>query len=63
MSLWRRLWWKEFILMSEKSFLQHDVKNKQLKEENKKINENENENDNGNDIENENEKNKLKQIK
>ena len=49
--------------MSEKSFLQHDVKNKQLKEENKKINENENENDNGNDIENENEKNKLKQIK
>ena len=28
---------KEFILMSEKSFLQHDIKNKQLKEENEKL--------------------------
>ena len=48
---------KEFILMSEESFIQHDVKNKQLKEENKKINENENGNDN------ENENAKLKKIK
>ena len=37
---------KEFILMSEESFIQHDVENKQLKEENKKLNENENENEN-----------------
>ena len=29
---------KEFILMSEKSFIQHDVENKQLKDENKKLN-------------------------
>ena len=28
---------KEFVLMSEKSFIQHDVKNKQLKEENEKV--------------------------
>ena len=35
---------EEFILISEKSFLQHDVENKQLKEENKKLRkENENE--------------------
>ena len=37
--------------MSEESFMQHDVKNKQLKEENKKLNENENGNDNENDNE------------
>ena len=53
MSLWRHLCLyediceeKEFILMSEESFIQCDVKNKQLKEENKKLNENENENEN-----------------
>ena len=46
---------KEFILMSEESFIQHDVENKQLKEENKKLDENENDNDNGNENENENE--------
>ena len=40
--------------MSEESFIQHDVENKQLKEENKKLNENENDNDNDNDNENEN---------
>ena len=35
---------KEFILMSEKSFIQHDVENKQLKEKNEKLRkENENE--------------------
>ena len=34
---------QEFILMSEESFIQHDVKKKSLKEENKKLNENENE--------------------
>ena len=35
---------KEFILMSEKSFIQHDVENKQLKEKNKRLRkENENE--------------------
>ena len=35
---------KEFILMSEESFIQHDVENKQLKEENEKLRkENENE--------------------
>ena len=39
---------KEFILMSEESFIQHDVENKQLKEENKRLNENENDNDNEN---------------
>ena len=33
----------EFILMSEESFIQHDVENKPLKEENKKLNENKNE--------------------
>ena len=43
---------KRFILMSEESFIQHDVENKQLKEENKQLNENENEKEN----ENENEK-------
>ena len=49
---------KEFILMSEESFIQHDqhdVKTKQLKEENKKLNKNKNDNDNDNDNENENE--------
>ena len=34
---------QEFILMPEESFIQHDVKKKSLKEENKKLNENENE--------------------
>ena len=33
-------------LISEKKFIQHDVENKQLKEENKKLNVNENENEN-----------------
>ena len=28
--------------MPEESFIQHDIENKQLKEENKKLNENEN---------------------
>ena len=42
--------------MSEKSFIQHDVENKQLKEENKKLNENKN----GNDNDNENKNEKLK---
>ena len=37
---------KEFILMSEESFIEHDVENKQLKEKNKKLNANENENEN-----------------
>ena len=32
--------------MSEESFIQHDVENKQLKEGKKKLNENENENEN-----------------
>ena len=45
--------------MSEESFIQHDVENKQLKEENKKLNVNENENEN----ENENKNEKLKKIK
>ena len=40
--------------MSEESFIQHDVENKQ--EENKKLHENENENKNENENENENEK-------
>ena len=35
--------------MSEESFIQHDVENKQLKEENKKLNENDNENENENE--------------
>ena len=42
--------------MSEESFIQHDVENKQLKEENKKLNVNENENE----IENENKNKKFK---
>ena len=44
--------------MSEESFIQHDqhdVKTKQLKEENKKLNKNKNDNDNDNDNDNENE--------
>ena len=45
---------KEFILMSEETFIQHDVENKQLKEEDKKLNENENDNENENENENEN---------
>ena len=36
--------------MSEESFIQHDVENKQLTEENKKLNENKNENENENKI-------------
>ena len=36
-------------LISEKKFIQHDVENKQLKEENKKLNVNENENENENE--------------
>ena len=40
--------------MPEESAIQHDVENKQLKKENKKLNENENENDNDNDDENDN---------
>ena len=39
--------------MSQESFIQHGVENKQ--EENKKLNENENENENENDNDNENE--------
>ena len=35
---------KEFILMSEKSITYHDIENKQLTEENEKLNVNENEN-------------------
>ena len=46
---------KEFILMSEESFIQHDIENKQLKEENKRLNENENDSDNENENENYNE--------
>ena len=40
--------------MSEETFIQHDVENKQLKEEDKKLNENENDNENENENENEN---------
>ena len=54
---------KGFILMSEESFIQHDVKNKQSKEENKKINVNENKNESENENENENENEKLKKKK
>ena len=43
---------QEFILMSEEIITHHDIENKELKEENKKINVYENENEN----ENENEK-------
>ena len=45
---------KEFILMSEESFIQLDIEKKQLKEENKKLNVNENENVNDNENENKN---------
>ena len=47
-------------MRSEESFIQHDVENKQLKEQNKKLNGNDNENENENDNENENEKLKKK---
>ena len=46
---------KELILISEKSFIQHDVENKQLKEENETLNKNENDNKNENENNNENE--------
>ena len=39
--------------MSERSFIQHDVENKKLKEENKSGNKNENKNDNKNENQNE----------
>ena len=48
----------EFILMSEESFIQHDVENKPLKEENKKLNENKNEK-----LETRNEKLKTRNVK
>ena len=34
MSLCRNLWWKEVYFDVRKSFIRHDVENKQLKEEN-----------------------------
>ena len=37
---------QEFILMSGKIFTHHDIENKQLKEENKKLNVNDNESEN-----------------
>ena len=64
---------KGFVLMSEKIITRHDIENKQLKEENKKLNgdknENENENENEklnvneNENENENDKKNEKFIK
>ena len=50
-------------MISEESFIRHDVENKQLKEENKKLKENENENENDNENENENENEKFKKNK
>ena len=38
--------------MSEENFIQRDVKNKQLKEENKQLSENENENENQKSLKN-----------
>ena len=40
---------KEFILMSEKIIIHHHIENKQLKEENQKLNVHENENENENE--------------
>ena len=43
MSLWRHLWWKRVYFNAKKNFkeekiiTQHDVENKQLKEENEKV--------------------------
>ena len=48
--------------MSEESFVQRDVKNKQLKEENKKLNVNENENKNESENEDKIVKGTLMQI-
>ena len=45
---------KEFILMSGKIITYHDIENKQLKKENKKLNVNENENENENENKNKN---------
>ena len=55
MSLWRHLWWKRVYFDVKRKFYTACVENKQLKEENKKIDWNENDNDNGNENENENE--------
>ena len=50
--------------MSEKIITDHDIENKQLKEESKKLNVNENENENENENKNENEnENKNKKFK
>ena len=45
--------------MSEKSFIQHDVKNEKLRKENENENDNENENENKNENENEQFKKKI----
>ena len=51
---------KEFVLMSEKSFIKHDVDNKKLKEDDKSKNKNENKNKNEKKNENEQfERNKI----
>ena len=54
MSLWRHMWWTRVYYNSgrRKIITHHDIVNKQLKEENKKLNVNENKNEN--EIENEN---------
>ena len=54
---------KEFILMPEKINTQNDIENKQLKEENNKLNTNDNENQTENENENKNENEKLKKKK
>ena len=49
--------------MSEKTITHHDIENKQLKEESKKLNVNKNENENENENENKNKKFKKKIVK
>ena len=49
--------------MSEKTITHHDIENKQLKEESKKLNLNNNENENENENENKNKKFKKKIVK
>ena len=44
MYLWRHLWWARVYFNVKKSFIQHDLKNNQLRKENEKLRkENENE--------------------
>ena len=70
MPLWRHLWWRRVYFNVRKSFIQHDLENKQLKEANEKLrkeNENEKVEITNEKVETRNEKvemtNEIKQLK